>query len=170
MVRLSQLLLRLTNKEKGGTLKGTLKAGVAAIVLAITTLVGGMAYAGNWQPGDHVDPAHTHPGGACTRREDGTNNSMCVRYILANGAVIQARYDYMISQYGYLLVYCSNLHRGSAFGEKIGNLWLTNPYPFGPWGNTGSHIYCQQPRYSPAYNDDTGLLDYSISKPWSRMG
>lgn len=118
-------------------------AAAAAITIGTVAGAAGVANAHLWA-GSHVNPPHTHPGGACSN--NGTSPSTvqantCVRYILANGAVIQARKDYMDSQYGYVLVWCS-------FATNSWPVrWWPATWTYGPFGNNSEHPYCKSPVY-----------------------
>jgi len=86
--------------------------------------------------GSFPDPVHEHH--SCSKFTSSLN--ACQRWILANGAVIQGSANLLIQQSNYVLVWCS-----STSGD---NVWRKVTVAFGPWGNTGDHIYCLFPIYN----------------------
>ncbi len=142
----------------------TLRKAVAALVASVA--LGGGAVALTASPAaahsfGAQGPAHTHVGSCSfsgTIDPKQVFGSTCVRYILANGAIIQASKAYMDSQYGYVLVWCS-------FGYTTGTgaqRWFANSTPYGPWGNTWTHTYCQNPKYT---DDGVPNTPWSITTP-----
>jgi hypothetical protein len=112
----------------------TALAATAAIAVGAVGLTTSPAAAHTFGPSG---PSHTH--NSCTMGSGGGSN-WCYRWILANGAIIQGPQSLMSSQYGYVLAYCS-------YSTSAG-YWLYNLTPYGPWGNTGNHTYCQNPKYT----------------------
>jgi hypothetical protein len=134
----------------------------AIVALATVATLGGGAVAltatpvaaHNWG-GQGSAPAHTHQGSCAytgTINPTTWNDLTCVRYILANGAIIQGPKSLMDSQYGYVLVWCSFAYRTASGSGR----WAGNGQPYGPWNNTFTHPYCQNPKYQQ-----------DILRPWS---
>jgi len=105
---------------------------LAALAVTVVLVAGSVGTADAHSFGAQ-GPPHSHS--ACFPEAGHT----CTRWILANGAIIQGPVDLMLGQQGYVLVWCSTM---------VGGAWVKNGSPWGPWGNTGNHTFCQNPKYA----------------------
>ena len=112
---------------------------LAIVIVAGVLLPTSRAHAHAFTP---TGPAHTDV--AC----DGlsTTGTRCNTWILANGTIFRGPTSLMQQQYGYVLVRCSYTSPRVDPDGFFYYLWIKNTTPYGPWGNTGAHAFCQEPK------------------------